>query len=208
MIHQIWLGPKPLPLDWMSTWGGSNVWGEKDIEQFGLHNRALYEHCLSERMYDAAADIARVEILYRLGGVYADADTELLRPIPSFLHDFVAAEEPSINHPYLVTNAFMAATPGSVLLRQYITALSRQRPFDVSPRNCAELTGPGLLTKLLGLSRAPAIILPPSIFDRGMDGQPIFGALDTPYIRHHFSTTHEKWTSGRPANLASEGYPK
>ena len=217
-IHQIWLGPNAPPLEWMNTWYQQHPnWSyltrsEETIP--ALHNQALYDHCLREGMYDAAADVARVEILYQYGGIYVDADTECLRPLDPALGGwpFFAVEEPSIEHEYLVTNAFMGARPKSELLRQYITALSRLKPSDVRPNNCADLTGPGLLTRLLASSRAAATVLPPWYFDQTMSGEPVFGretrdGTQDPYIRHHYSSTHAKWLIGRPEKLATRGYP-
>ena len=51
------------------------MWGEPEIETFGLKNAALYKRFLSEGIFDGAADVARAEILHRLGGVYVDADS-------------------------------------------------------------------------------------------------------------------------------------
>jgi len=41
----------------------------------------VYERYLSEGIFDGAADVARVEILHRFGGIYVDADAEAVRPL-------------------------------------------------------------------------------------------------------------------------------
>jgi inositol phosphorylceramide mannosyltransferase catalytic subunit len=212
-IRQIWLGTKTPPLEWMQTWKEQNPdWSHITTHAVDapLHNQRLFDHCCGEGMYDAAADVLRVELLYNYGGVYVDADTECLRPLDARMatYDFFAVEEPSVKGEYLVTNAFMGARPGSDFLRQYITALSRINPSDVRPGNCADMTGPGLLTRLLGWSKASVLVLPAYCFDRSMDGGPVFGANGfKPWLRHHYSSTHAKWIVGRPEKLATRGYP-
>jgi len=57
------------------------VWNDDAIDTFGLHNEALYRRFFAEGIYDGAADVARIEILYRCGGVYVDADSVALRPL-------------------------------------------------------------------------------------------------------------------------------
>lgn len=87
IIHQIWLGSKPIPTDclmWMDTWPKVHpaweykLWRDKDIEAFGLHNKELYDKV---RNPGEKSDIARFEILHRLGGLYVDVDFECLRPL-------------------------------------------------------------------------------------------------------------------------------
>lgn len=97
IIHHIWLG-SPLPErcrvlretwikhhpDWQFI-----LWTEKDIEQFGLINKDLY---LAAKNYAEKSDIARYEILYRMGGLYVDTDFECLCSFDVFHHscDFYA----------------------------------------------------------------------------------------------------------------------
>ena len=52
--------------DWEYTF-----WSEKEIDEFGLKNKELYDKA---KNYATKSDIARCEILYRLGGLYVDAD--------------------------------------------------------------------------------------------------------------------------------------
>jgi mannosyltransferase OCH1-like enzyme len=85
IIHQIWLG-SPLPEKykmWQETWQLHHphwqykLWTDKDLEEFPLFNRDLYE---AEMNYGARSDIARYEILYHYGGLYVDIDGECVAP--------------------------------------------------------------------------------------------------------------------------------
>ncbi|GAI63343.1 unnamed protein product, partial [marine sediment metagenome] len=81
IIHQIWLG-SPFPEKYayfQSTWQLHHpdweykLWTEKEIEEFGLTNKAAYDESTN---YGQKSDIARYEILYRIGGLYVDTDFE------------------------------------------------------------------------------------------------------------------------------------
>ena len=83
VIHQIWLGsPVPSKYDtWRSSWKKYHpeyeykLWTESEIQGFGLVNKEAY---LRSKNFAVKSDIARCEILYRLGGIYADTDFECL----------------------------------------------------------------------------------------------------------------------------------
>lgn len=86
VCHLIWLGP-PLPehlrelVDgfaalhprWKLRW-----WTEAEIDDFGLVNRDAYDRAEelvpAHSVHQFRSDVARYEILYRLGGMYADCD--------------------------------------------------------------------------------------------------------------------------------------
>ena len=56
---------------WMQNHPGweFRLWTDADIEAFGLTNKRLYDETPN---YGAKSDIARYEILYRIGGLYVD----------------------------------------------------------------------------------------------------------------------------------------
>jgi len=128
-IHQIWLG-KQIPSlysAWAETWRLMNngweyrLWDEKTILDFSLVNERAFR---KSKSYGAKTDIARYEILERLGGVYADTDFECLKSFNAiaerctFFAGTVFSDVPEIN------NGLMGSTPGHPLLRCLIEALS------------------------------------------------------------------------------------
>jgi len=130
-LHQIWLGPRPAPREWMNTWRDQNPgfdygeWNDSDVSALGLLNRTVYERYMSERIFDGAADVARVEILYRFGGIYVDADSVAVRPIDDELLEagFFAVREPEsgmVEHGWSATRAW-APSPAT----RYWNAISR-----------------------------------------------------------------------------------
>ncbi len=201
LLHQIWLGPRPAPLAWTETWREANpdftyrLWGDGDLGELGLRNADVYRRYLVEGLYDGAADVARIEILHRFGGVYADADSVALRPLgdASFMDaGFFAPLEASDEHPGLVTNAFMGAVPEHAVLTRYIEAVSLVKTL----RPMWRLTGPGALTDVLGSHPYPDVMVLPSwtFFATALSGESVQGGSS--YARHFWSTTAERWGRG------------
>ena len=132
MIHQIWLG-SPLPdlyARWSDTWRRLNpgweyrLWTEAEIGAFGLENDESYQKSPN---FGVKSDLARYEILERLGGVYADTDFECLASFESlasstaFFAGLMYGEDAPIN------NGLIGSIPGHPILRSMIQALSE--PF-------------------------------------------------------------------------------
>ena len=150
IIHQIWLG-SPLPLKCKAlqdTWLAQHpdweykLWTEKDIQEFGLYNKQAYDAACT---YGEKADIARYEILYRIGGVYADTDFECVRPFDILHHccDFFAGLERG--EQILAGNSLIGSVPGHVILKHCIETLQQAQPGEGWQHVCNR-TGPGHLT--------------------------------------------------------------
>jgi inositol phosphorylceramide mannosyltransferase catalytic subunit len=114
------------------------------------------------------ADVVRFFFLYRFGGIYADMDTECLKPLDALLHagDVVLGRmgpDPEFEH--AVPNAMMAARPRHLLWLLAITvAIERAResgsPAEMLRRGPERVTGPVVLKDTLDLylgSTVPAI---------------------------------------------------
>lgn len=130
IFHQIWVGPEPLPgafVTYQRTWLTYNpgwklqVWTEENLPP-DLERREVYEKL---RVPAERADILRVELLGRFGGVYIDTDFECLRPLEGLLQDvefFVA----SFNK-RRINNAIIGSVPQHPLLGR---ALKEMRPRE------------------------------------------------------------------------------
>ena len=199
MLHQIWVGPRAMPENWMRSWRDAHpswthrTWREDDVAALGLQNETLYRRCCDEGLFDAAADVARAEILLRDGGVYVDADSICRRTLdgaPFLEAGFFATLEPTPLAEDLVTNAFMGARPGHPVLQRYVAALST---VD-EPRPQWQRTGPLQLTAAVRAGHeADARILPAWTFlTQTVRGERVTGGL--PYGEHYFSTSAERNT--------------
>lgn len=95
IIHQIWLGsnvPEAFE-NFMSSWVQIHkgpewqyiLWTDEKIEKLGLYNQQFYDETTN---YGMKSDIARLEIIYRFGGVYIDIDVEALAPLDLLHHTY------------------------------------------------------------------------------------------------------------------------
>jgi mannosyltransferase OCH1-like enzyme len=198
LLHQIWLGPRQAPRPWTETWRTANpdftyrLWDGDALGEFGLRNDEVYRRFLDAGIYDGAADVARIEILHRFGGVYADADSVALRPLgdaPFMDAGFFAQLEPNDEHPGLITNAFMGAVPEHPVLARYVEVVSEVRTL----RPMWSLTGPGALTSVLDSQEYPDVTILPAwtFFTAGPSGEVVQGGSS--YAQHFWSTTAERW---------------
>ncbi|MES2345182.1 MAG: glycosyltransferase, partial [Chlamydiota bacterium] len=164
MVHQIWLGPKPIPemcLVWMQTWTQLNgwaykLWTDKEAAEIFMHNRDLFD---AAENYAEKADILRLEVLLQFGGVYADVDYECLRPdIFDELnksYDFYIGFEP-LEHGHTarfnmfhICNALMASVAQHPLLQDVVTNLRANYYAYKNVAGVFEKTGPSYLTRMI-----------------------------------------------------------
>lgn len=162
IVHQIWLGG-PVPeryREWMSSWMLDNgweymLWTDENVKTIKLHNQELYDKSIN---YGEKADILRLEVLEKYGGVYADIDYECFNSdVLEELHrsfDFYIGFEP-IEHGFIykfflfkVCNALIGAKPGHPLLKDLIVNMKAN---FLAYRDCTpvERTGPSYITRII-----------------------------------------------------------
>lgn len=161
-IHQIWLGPFDPPLKWMNSWKDFcdkynweyKLWREDDIKSLGLINKKEFDKAKS---YQEKADIARYEIIYKIGGLYIDCDMIWLQRnlenyIPFNSSHFVGVQEyptnsiATIGPPYL-SNGFFASCVNHKILARCISEIPER--FELSTSHAFIKTGPVLLNKCI-----------------------------------------------------------
>ncbi len=152
-IHQIWLGPRPLPECYkvmVATWQQKHpdweykMWGNEDIKSLRLDCQALFNRLTN---WGAKSDILRYEILYQYGGVYVDVDIDCMKPFDVLHHTsrlYVGLEGATI------CNALIGAVPGHPLLRACLDELKKIANAAIldNPRNVCRITGPDFFTRM------------------------------------------------------------
>jgi mannosyltransferase OCH1-like enzyme len=130
ILHQIWLGRDPLPEEFVvyqESWLRHHprwelvVWTEENLPD-DLRRAEIYERL---RVPAERADLLRLEVLYRHGGVYVDTDFECVRSLEPVIKDFefFTANKWSKR----VNNAFLGATPEHHILDR---AIGEARPRE------------------------------------------------------------------------------
>lgn len=192
-LHHIWVGPKPVPQDWVEAWREMHpgwevkVWREADIDQLDVPRRDAYEAYLEAGVWHGAADLARVAILDAVGGVYTDIDSRPLRSLegaPFMAEGFFAAYEPPNPHlPGRVANGTIGAEAGHPILTTYRRLLAELT--DVSEPWAS--VGAPTLTRAMALHKWQP--LPARTFyPKSWKGLPVPGN-QLSYAEHFWATT-------------------
>ena len=153
IIHQIWIGKKQPPQELMDTWKIPEyeyvLWDEEKLRSLQMVNKDKYDYFYDKGLYYGSADIARVEILHRYGGVYIDADTKRLKDLPNewFNYNFFAVKVSSNEKDvkYRIANSIMACEQESSLMKDYKDAIT----YATKIEPCWSTIGGTALTKVV-----------------------------------------------------------
>jgi len=178
IFHQIWVGPEPFPDEfaaYQESWIRHNpgwelrFWTDESLPE-GLLRREAYDR---SRTPWERADILRLEVVVRFGGVHVDADFECLRPIAPLIEDaelFIGYRK--AGH---VNGALFGAVAGHPILLQ---ALAGIRPRD-DRRYDKDATGPKFLDAQLADRPGVTYFQPEVFYPRTPD------EIDRAYAIHH-----------------------
>ena len=159
ILHQMWIGPKPMPQSMMRTWREKHpdfeyiVWTEDEIAKRQMTFQCAEAiHLIPELC--GKVDIMRWEILYQYGGIFIDADSICIHPLDDvILRDtttaFAAYENETLRKD-LVAVGTMGFTPRHPIC-QYAIQWIRDNTYTEITSVCRawKTVGPTLLTRAL-----------------------------------------------------------
>ena len=192
-VQSYWDGFAVLHPDWeLRTWSGPFQPGEWELGP-------LFSRCAT---VVGVADLVRLEILWRHGGVYVDTDCEPVRELdPLLRHSCFLGTEDGLH----VSTGVIGSEPAHPAIRAYMDAiLNDDRLSLLVPPN--EATGPGLATEILG-GRDDVTVLPPEFFypepysARSSVTRAAASEAATPFTyvvhrwAHSWASPEEKWTN-------------
>jgi inositol phosphorylceramide mannosyltransferase catalytic subunit len=162
IFHQIWVGPDPLPDKYAAycrTWPERNpgwetrLWTDENLPD-GLRRPESYERLRSpvER-----ADILRLELVWRFGGVHVDVDFECLRPIEPLIGDadlFIGIAKPG-----RVNGALFGAVAQHPVLAHALEEIRPRQAYGYDK----EATGPRFLDRIMDAHRDEVRFLEPEL---------------------------------------------
>lgn len=188
VIHRIWLDePMPSPFvahgeRWQELHPDWEVRDSRSSAELGnLVNRDLVERARQLCPRDPVrfiADVVRLELLWRDGGVYVDTDTAPVRPIDGLVDGlacFAGVSPQHTNGDHPITNAVMGAAPGDPWIGACIDAL----PAAVEThrrRSLAVMAGPWHLTRVYRSGWWPTVNILPA------------DELYVHWVEHHWNT--------------------
>lgn len=202
-IHRVWAGPDPLPYRFrrnIETFREHNpgwdqrLWTPAEIDQLGMVNQELYDRAVHEAPKDwlrFRADIARLEIVARLGGVYVDADATCLKPLTPLL-DVEAWFPTSPNNPDGITQATFAARPNHPFLLHLLDVMADNAERN-SGKRIHEMVGTRFIDREYQALQPSDVTVHPwwmfagqSIKERDAGKKP---DLSRAYIHHRYDNT-------------------
>lgn len=185
ILHQIWIGPYEFPKEareWQQTWLDLHpdweykLWTNEDLEHLNLQNKKCFDQASN---WGEKADILRLEILYRYGGLYVDVDFACLKPFDWLHHtcDFYTgmhAVPLLFNNKLRIANGLIGAKPNHPILKYAVDHIPNFR----NKKRVAQRTGPDFFTSILKASLKKShdngnidIIFPANFFyPRGQKG--------------------------------------
>ena len=131
LIHQIWLGKKPLP-DWFADYRDSwlahfpewkyRLWRDEDLPGLlpGMISTTAFDHDLNVAL---RSDVLRLELLRKYGGMYVDVDFECMKPFGHLLLDGCFSYGDEARH--RPGNALMAAPRAHGFTTFFLEAIAR-----------------------------------------------------------------------------------
>jgi len=170
IIHQLWIGTKPSPSKFMSTWKTKNpdfeyiFWNEEEIQK-----RDIIFECQAKidsiEEINGKADIIRWELLWKFGGVFLDADSISIEPIDDILMKtpaFAGFENEQVRQG-LVATGTMGFPPNHPICREAIDWILSNPVSQIETGQRAWFNvGPGLLTRILQTNKYPGFKVFPS----------------------------------------------
>jgi mannosyltransferase OCH1-like enzyme len=161
-FHRIWVGPRAMPSSSYDFWNGIRelhpdwkltTWTDP-VRPSDFELGRLFDSCQHPAQL---ADLMRIEILWRHGGVYVDIDCEVIKPFdPLLCHSLFIGE-----YKGELQNAVLGSVPQHKGLRAVMNSLLEYDVLPIGPIN--ESTGPVLLTRILA-SRDDVTVLPKETF--------------------------------------------
>jgi hypothetical protein len=217
VLHRIWVGGtmpyqyrkfeekwRALHPDWEIK-----TWGEADLTW--LENQSLFDSAEKLVPKDAVgqfrSDVARYEILYRFGGLYADCDVEPQKCFDPLMgvEGFAGWEQRGA----FVGNTVLGSLPGNSVMRAMIDIIPETVRANAG-RAATWLTGPRVLTRVYNDNRPADFVVYPqghffpySYTDLKKPDDPAFRKYPDAYSIHHWG--HQRELKNRPLAGSSIG---
>ena len=212
IIHQIWIGDLPRPVHMMNTWLNKHpgfeyrLWTDDDLRRIHWECSAQIGLC---RELCGIADIMRLEILFKYGGVFMDADSICIEPLDDFLLDrpAFAAFESETERPGLIANGAIGFCAKHPLLRDMIDNIkSGQLDSLIPSRRAWEVLGPVLLSQFLRNGKYGDVSIFPShyFFPEHHTKTGIYNGHKKVYAYQVWGTSNQSYSTIGSVNLPKE----
>jgi len=172
IIHQLWIGPKIPPSNFMDTWKTKHPefeyirWNEEEFKKRNIHFSCQNRIDDMEEI-NGKADIMRWEILYHYGGIFLDADSICVEPLNEVITEtkaFAIWENEQCRKGLIAPGA-MGFPPRHPLVKDCILWIQRNDVHVKRTKKRAwQTVGPGLVTQMYNNNKYKDISILPSYF--------------------------------------------
>jgi mannosyltransferase OCH1-like enzyme len=188
IIHRIWLGSEPLP-DEFGEYGDSwrrqhpdwemRLWTDDDLPEVSDVETLARARTPAER-----ADVVRLELLRRFGGVYTDTDVECQRSLEPLIAGVSAFA--CFSRPGHVGTAVIGSVPGHPALERAVREVSGR----VGEGHIGDVAGPKYFTRLVA-DFPDIVVFDQATFYPFRSSEPYLRGKKYPdaYTIHHWSAT-------------------
>lgn len=154
ILHYVWVGG-PLPAAqqaFIASWRETNPdfeiigWNERNIDM----SSTIIRHAYRDKKWAKVADIARLQAVLTMGGIYLDTDFRLYQSLAPMLKYscFYAFQETDGHSSDLVCNGVFGAEPNHWFVREALDGLYAMKPNWIMPER-PTMFGPKHITRLL-----------------------------------------------------------
>lgn len=202
IIHQIWIGNLPRPKPIMDSWIAKHpnfqyiLWDNARLSETPWICKDQMSLC---REWCGIADIMRLEILAKYGGVFIDADSYCVESLNEFImnNSGFAAFENEILRPGLIANGMIGFPPRhSILLDMIAEIASGKLDTSITELRAWQVTGPTLLTRFLETGNYKNICVFPSFYffpQHHIPGAPIYDGHKKVYSHQMWGTSNQSY---------------
>lgn len=131
-IHTIWVGPNEMPyrerglrphMKEMHPMYGHYLWRDENIQFAGMppNMQKLYDIHYNDKKWAFAADVLRLWVVYKYGGVYMDVDFDFQKPLDDLLdHSAFICYHPTQPNDHTVVNGVFGAEEGHQMMKALV----------------------------------------------------------------------------------------
>ena len=146
IIHHIWVGDLPPPMEWIKTWYEKHpswehiLWDNDKVFGRKWRNQKLVDHYREREIWHGVADVVRYEILFEYGGFMPGADTICFHSVDELLTESIACAvyENEKRRPGLITPLY-ACPKGDLFAKMLIDELALKQGFGIPWRTTGNM---------------------------------------------------------------------
>jgi len=215
IIHQIWIGNLPRPTKMMETWRNKHPEFEYQLWTDEHMNPENQDSWVCKNQMEICpelcgiADIMRLEILWKYGGIFIDADSECIESLNDFImnRSGFAVFENETARPGLIANGAIGFCKEHPLVGDMIEEIrSGKLDSQIPHTQCWKVLGPVLITRFLNTGKYPDVSVFPSyyFFPEHHTKLPIYDGHKKVYAHQWWGTSNQSYNELQTYQLPSE----